>query len=125
MSKIAIETAAGETKPKLKLFSGLQVASCSVDFGRHLEMVGSEDEPSAEGEAGVDEQGAEQEPQNGRKGFLQRHDEHVVGAEEAQIAQHAEPDEQVARAQQDAAHVPHVAVDVLHKKMSTKCNRVC
>ncbi len=64
-----------------------------------LKVVGCEDEPAAEGEAGVDEKGTEQEAQHGRQRLLERDDEHVVSAEETQIAQHAEPDEEAARAE--------------------------
>lgn len=76
-------------------------------------MVRSEDEPPAEGESGVDEEGAEEESEHGGEGLLERDDEHVVGAEEAEVPEHAEPDKEVARPEEDAAQVPHVVLHVL------------
>ena len=88
-------------------------------------MIRSEYEPAAEGESGVDEQGAEQEAQHRGEGFFQRHDQHVVRAEEAQVAQHSEPDEEIARTQQDAANIPQRVRYVLPiiKKNSKKIEK--
>ena len=69
-------------------------------------MVRSENEPSAESEASVDEHGAQQESQHGRESFLERHDQHVIRPEESQVAQNSEPDKQVTSAQQDTANIP-------------------
>ena len=74
-------------------------------------MVGAEDHPASEGEANVEEEGADEEPEHVGRRALHREDEHVVGPEEAQVAQDPEPDETVAGAEHEAAHVPHVAHD--------------
>jgi hypothetical protein len=83
----------------------------------YFEVIGAENEPSAKGESGVDEQGTKQEAEDRREGFLKSDNEHVVRAEETQVAQNSEPDEKVSGAQQKAAHVPQIRfnVFVLHQ----------
>ncbi len=48
-------------------------------------MVGSKDDPAAEGVAEVDDSGADHEPDDVRQRALQSQDEHVVRIEEAEV----------------------------------------
>lgn len=78
-----------------------------------LDVIRTEDEPAAEGEAGVEQQRAQQEAPDVRQRLLQRQNHHVVRLEEAKVAQHAEPHQQVPHAQQQRAGVPLIGGEVL------------
>ena len=68
--------------------------------GFELEVVRSEDDPAGENEPEIDEGGAEEEAKDARSGTLHGEDEDVVGPEEAQVAEEAEPHEHVACAEE-------------------------
>ena len=74
-----------------------------------LVVIGPQDEPAGQHKAGVEEAGAEQEPEDVGRRALHREDEHVVGAEEAEVAEQPKPDQQAAGAEQQAGQVPQVA----------------
>ena len=71
---------------------GINVKGIWIEYQfSYFEMVRAKDEPPAECESGIDEQSAEEKSEHRRKGLFERHDQHVVGAEEAEVAEHAEP----------------------------------
>jgi hypothetical protein len=76
-------------------------------------VIGSKDEPSAEGESCVDEDGAEEESEDVGGRSSEGEDEDVVRAEEAEVAEDAEPDEEVADPEEDGAHVPRLTSQLL------------
>ncbi|KAH9410076.1 hypothetical protein TYRP_009829 [Tyrophagus putrescentiae] len=68
--------------------------------GAELGVRRAEDDPAAVAEAAVEDQNTEEEANHPGEGVLQRHYQHVVLREEGEVAEEAEPDQEVADAQQ-------------------------
>ena len=75
-------------------------------------MIGPENGPSAEHEAHVDERRADDEAHDVGHGSLQRENEDVVVLEKAEVAEHAEPNEEVPETEEESAEVPQVPVGI-------------
>jgi len=67
--------------------------------------------PARKREAHVEEEGTDEESEHVRRCPLHGQYEDVVGFEESEISEDSKPDEAVAGAEHEAAHVPHVAHD--------------
>ena len=67
--------------------------------------------PARKREAHVEEEGTDEESEHVRRCPLHGQYEDVVGFEESEISEDPKPDEAVAGAEHEAAHVPHVAHD--------------
>ena len=67
--------------------------------------------PAGKSEANIEKEGTDEESKHVWSSPLHGENKDVVGFEEAEVSQDSKPDEAVARAQHEAAHVPHVAHD--------------
>lgn len=67
--------------------------------------------PARKRETHVEEEGTDEESEHVGSSPLHGQYEDVVGFEESEISEDSKPDEAVARAEHEAAHVPHVAHD--------------
>lgn len=73
-----------------------------------LHVIGSQDQPAAKHKSSIDQQGGDKEAQNLWCRLFQRQYHNVVGFEEAEVAQHSEPNKQVANSQKKRAGIPLV-----------------